>query len=60
MVVVNGKELNRKDLKREIEGELEQQDIIKSCELQMQGNFIGMENIDKKDLASSLLRMEAV
>ena len=48
MVVVNGKELNRKDLKREIEGELEQQDIIKSCELQMQGNFIGMENIDKK------------
>ena len=48
VVVVNGKELNRKDLKREIEGELEQQDIIKSCELHMQGNFIGIENIDKK------------
>ena len=48
VVVVNGKELNRKDLKREIEGKLEQQDIIKSCELHMQGNFIGMENIDRK------------
>ena len=48
VAVVNGKKLNRKDLKREIEGEFEQQDIIKSCELQMQGNFIGMENIDKK------------
>ena len=47
MVVANGKELNRKDLRREIEGKLEQQDIIKSCELRMQGNFIGMENIDR-------------
>ena len=46
--VVNGKELNRKDLKREIEGKLEQQVIIKSCELRMQGNFIGKENIDRK------------
>ena len=43
VVVVNGKELNRKDLKREVEGELEQQDIIKSSELRMQGIFIGME-----------------
>ena len=48
VVIVNGKELNRKDLKREIERELEQQDIIKSCELRMQGNFIGIKNIDRK------------
>ena len=48
LVVVNGKELNREDLKREIEGKLEQQGIIKSCELRLQGNFIGIENIDRK------------
>ena len=48
MVIVNDKELNGKDLKREIERALEQQDIIKSCELRMQGNFIGIENIDRK------------
>ena len=48
VVIVDCRELNRKDLKSEVERELEQQDIIKSCELSMQGNFIGIENIEKK------------
>ena len=38
-VVVNGKKLSHKNLKQEIEGELEKLDVAKCSELKFQGNF---------------------
>ena len=47
-VVVNGKKLSHKNLKQEIEGELEQLDVAKCSELRFQGKFIGIDAIDRK------------
>ena len=47
-VVVNGKKLSHKNLKQEIEGELEKLDVAKCSELRFQGKFIGIDAIDRK------------
>ena len=47
-VVVNRKKLSHKNLKQEIEGELEKLDVAKCSELRFPGKFMGIDPIDRK------------
>ncbi len=47
-VFVDGKELQQRNLKQEIEREMEKLDLAKCSELRFQGKFIGMDGIDRK------------
>ena len=46
--MIDGRELNQRNLKQEIEKEFEKIDLLGCLELRMQGNFIKMENIEQK------------
>ena len=48
VIVIDGREINQKNLKQEFEKEFENIDLLRCLELQMQGNFIKMENIEPK------------
>ena len=47
-VIINDREIPKKKLRQEIEDELRMLDINHCLQLQIQGNFIAMEHIDKK------------
>ena len=47
-VVINDREIPKKKLRQEIENELRKSDINHCLQLQIQGDFIAMEHIDKK------------
>ena len=47
-IIIDGREINQRNLKREIEKEFEKIDLLGCLELRMQGNFIKMENIEQK------------
>ena len=46
--IINNREIPKKKLRQEIENEPRKSDIEHCLQLQIQGNFIGMEDIDKK------------
>ena len=47
-VVVNGRDIHQKNLKQEVEQEIEKLELAKYSELGFQGNFIGIAGIDRK------------
>ena len=47
-VIINDREIPKKKLRQEIENELRKSDIEHCLQLQIQGNFIAIEDIDKK------------
>ena len=59
-VIINDREIQKKKLRQEIENELRKLDIDHCLQLQIQGNFIAMEDIDKKIYTPNLLWLEIV
>ena len=47
-VVVNGREIHQKNVKQELEQEIEKLELARCIELGFQGNFIGKAGIDRK------------
>ena len=47
-IIIDGREINQRNLKQEIEKEFEKIDLLGCLELRMQGNFVDMENIEQK------------
>ena len=47
-VIINDRDILKKKLRQDIENELRKSDIEHCLQLQIQGNFIAMEDIDKK------------
>ena len=47
-VVINGLEIHQKNLKQELEQEIEKLELAKCSELGFQGNYIGIAEIDRK------------
>ena len=59
-IIIDGREINQRNLKREIEKEFEKIDLLGCLELRMQGNFYQNGEHRAENITPNLLWMEAV